>query len=115
MVEFIYNYVKDPSTYHRSFKLNYNYHPYIFCEDEVNLHLKYRSTTKLAKKLKHLISICQQNLYHVQELQKQANGKGVKPRAMHQAKRFGRIANTLEQSKIKSLKLSFLAFSKFYI
>lgn len=62
-----------------SFEPNYNYYPHISFKDKVNFHTKSRLTNKLAKKLKELMSICQQILFHAQKLQKQAYDKRVKP------------------------------------
>ena len=36
---------------------------------------------KLSSKFQNLMAICQQNLYHAQELQKRAHNKGVKPQS----------------------------------
>lgn len=70
IAEFAYNNNKNASTSHMSFKLNYGYHPHIFFEDEVKPYSRYRSANKPAKKLRELISICHQNLLHIQEPQK---------------------------------------------
>lgn len=67
---------------HILFELNYNYHPHIyFFEAEVNPYLRSYSANKWAKKQSKLMSICQQNLLHAQELQNQAYDKGVKLRS----------------------------------
>lgn len=47
-------------------------------EDKTDLQFKSYFANKLAKDLKNLILICQQNLFYTQKLQKLANNKGVK-------------------------------------
>ena len=79
MAEFTYNNAKNASTGHTSFKLNCGFHPRVFFKDNVNPCSKSCSANELAKELKELIDICQQNLLHAQELQKRAYDKSVKP------------------------------------
>ena len=79
MAEFAYNNAKDTSTRHTLFKLNCGFYPQVFFKDDVDPCSKSRSSNKLAKKLKELIDICQQNLFYAQKLQKKAYVKGVKP------------------------------------
>ena len=81
MVEFAYNNAKNTSTGHISFKLNYRYHPRISDKKNPNPRLKSKTVKELSSKLQNLIAICQQNLYHTQKLQKQANNKRVKPQS----------------------------------
>ena len=83
MAEFAYNNAKNASIGYTPFKLNCRYHPRIFYEEEEILDLCFKSKTveKLFSKLQELMIVCQQNLYHAQELQKQAHNKGVKPRS----------------------------------
>lgn len=66
MAEFAYNNTKNTSIGHMSFKLNCGYHFYIFFEDEINPCLRSHSANKLAKELKDLILIYQQNLLYAQ-------------------------------------------------
>ena len=79
MAEFTYNNAKNASTSHTSFELNCDFYPRVSFEDDVDPHFRSRSADKLAKELKELMNICQQNLLHAQELQKKAHDKGVKP------------------------------------
>ena len=69
------------STNHTLFKLNCDYHPRILYQEKVNSRFKSKSEEKLLTKLKELIIVCQENLYHTQELQKRAYNKGVKLRS----------------------------------
>ena len=61
------------------FKLNCDYHFYVFFEDKCNIYFRSSSDEGLAMELKELMNICRQNLLHTQDLQKQAHDKGVKP------------------------------------
>ena len=81
MAEFAYNNAKNASTGHMPFKLNCGFHPQVFFKDDVDPHSRSRSADELAKELRELIEICQQNLLHAQKLQKRAHDKGVKPRS----------------------------------
>lgn len=69
-MEFVYNNTKNVSTSHMLFELNYQYHPRISFEDKTDPHSKSYSVNKLVKKLRNLMSICQQNLFYAQKLQK---------------------------------------------
>ena len=79
MAKFAYNNTKNASTGHTPFKLNYDYYPCIFFEEDTNSRSWSKSTDKLLAELQDLITICQENLQHAQKLQKQAHNKGVKP------------------------------------
>ena len=79
MVEFAYNNTKNTSTDYTPFELNCDYYPRMLYKEEVNLCSKSKSINKLSAKLKELIIVCQENLYHTQELQKRAHNKGIKP------------------------------------
>ena len=79
MAEFTYNSAKNINTGHKPFELNCRYHPRILFEDDANFHSKSRSAKKLAKELKNLMSIYQQNLLHTPKLQKRVYNKRVKP------------------------------------
>ena len=81
MAEFAYNNAKNASSGHTPFKLNYSFHPQAFFKNNVNPCSRSRSVNKLAKELKELIDICQQNLLHAQKFQKKAYDKSVKPQS----------------------------------
>ena len=80
MAEFAYNNAKNSSTGHTPFKLNCGYHPCIFFEKNTDPRSQSKSANKLSAELEDLMTICQENLYHAQELQKRAYNKGVKSR-----------------------------------
>ena len=81
MAEFAYNNAKNASTGHTPFELNCGFHPRVSFEDDVDPRSRSRSADELAKELRELMNICQQNLLHAQELQKRAHDKGVKPQS----------------------------------
>ncbi len=78
MIEFVYNNVKNASTGHIPFEINYGYHPKVSFEEDINPYSRSCSAHKLVKELRELIEVCCQNLLHTQELQKRAHDKGIK-------------------------------------
>ena len=78
MAEFAYNNAKNTSTGNTPFEFNCGFHPRVSFKDDVDSCSKFCSANKLAKKLKKLMDICQQNLLHAQELQKRVYDKSVK-------------------------------------
>ena len=83
MAEFTYNNAKNVSTSHISLEFNHGYHLWILFENDANSYSKSCSAEELVKKVKDLMSICQQNLLHAQELQKRAYDKKVKSRSSY--------------------------------
>ena len=81
MAEFAYNNAKNASTGYTLFEPNCGFHPQVSFENDVDPCSRSRFANKLAKELRELMDICQQNLLHAQELQKRAHDKGVKPRS----------------------------------
>ena len=79
IVEFKYNNVKNISTGHTPFKLNCGFYPRVFFKDIIDSCSRSCSANKLAKKLRKLMDICQQNLLYAQKLYKKAYDKGMKP------------------------------------
>ena len=77
MAEFAYNNAKNASSGHTPFELNCGYHPRMSYEEDVEPRSKSKSADELSAELRELMIICQENLHHAQELQKQANDKGV--------------------------------------
>ena len=49
------------------------------CKEDVDFRSQSKSADKLLAELRELMIVCQENLHHAQELQKQAHNKGVKP------------------------------------
>ena len=70
IAEFAYNNAKNASTGHTPFKLKCGFYLWVSFEDNVDPRFRFCSADKLAKELRELMDICQQNLLHAQELQK---------------------------------------------
>ena len=87
MAEFAFKNAKNASIGHTPFELNCCYHFWMLYKEKVNSCFKSKSTDKLSAKLRELIIVCQENLHHTQELQKQAHNKGVKPRSCAPSKK----------------------------
>ena len=81
IAEFTYNNAKNTSTGHMLFELNCSFYSQVFFKDDIDPHSRSCSANGLAKELRELMDICQQNLFHAQELQKKAHDKGVKPQS----------------------------------
>ena len=81
MAEFAYNNAKNTSTGFTPFELNCGYHPRVSYKEDLDPCLQSKITEELSFELRNLMAACQQNLYHVQKLQKQAQNKDVKPQS----------------------------------
>ena len=113
MAEFAYNNAKNASIGHIPFELNCGFHPRVSFEDNVNPRSRFCSANKLAKELRKLIDICQQNLLHAQELQKRAYNKGVKPRSYASGKKVWLNSKYIKTKQNQKLEAMF--FSSFRI
>lgn len=81
MVEFACNDVGNASFGHTSFELNHSYRPHVSYKKDVNPRFRSKSVEELSVELKELIAVCQKNIHHAQEIQKQASDKIVKHRS----------------------------------
>ena len=81
MAEFAYNNAMNVSTGHTSFKLNCRYYPWVSYQKDLDACSMSKTAKELSSKLQNLMIVCQQNLHHVQKLQKQAHNKEVKPQS----------------------------------
>ena len=63
------------------YELNCNYYPCVFSEKDINHYTWSKIAKKVLAELQKLMTVCYENFYHAQKLQKQANNKGVKPRS----------------------------------
>ena len=98
MAEFAYNNAKNASTRHTLFELNCGYHPRVSYKEDLDLRSKSKTAEDLFFELQNLMAVCQQNLHHTQELQKQAHDKRVKPQSYARATKSGIVASTSELS-----------------
>ena len=64
MAEFAYNNAKNASTSHMPFELNCGYHPQISYNEDVDPHSQSKLADELSAKLRELMIIYQENLYH---------------------------------------------------
>lgn len=80
MAEFTYNKANNANTGYSSFQLNSKYNPYIFFDKEVDPRSKSLAAETLVLELNNWMTICQQNLFHVQEIQRKSYHKSVKPK-----------------------------------
>ena len=81
MAKFAYDNAKNASTGHTPFELNCGYYLRISFEKDTDPCSYSKTANKLLAELRELMSICRENLYHAQELQKQAHNKVVKPKS----------------------------------
>ena len=107
MAEFAYNNAKNANTGHTSFKLNCGFHPQDSFKDNINPHSRSCSANKLAKELRELIDICQQNLLHAYKLQKKAHDKGVKPWSYAPGKKIWLNSKYIKTKQNRNLKAKF--------
>lgn len=114
ITKFIFHSVKNESTSHTFFELNYNYYLHFFFMNETNPYLKSLSANKLAKKLRDPIFISSKTYFILKNFQSKLMSKVKSLITFYQERKFGYIANISEQRKMKSLKPSFLVSFKFF-
>ena len=68
MAKFVYNNTKNASTGHTPFKLNCGLYLQVSFKDNINPCFRSYFANKLAKELRKLIDICEQNLFYTQKL-----------------------------------------------
>ena len=110
MAEFAYNNAKNASAGHTPFKLNCGFHPRVFFEDDVNPRSRSRFANKLAKELRKLIDIYQQNLLHAQELKKRVHDKDVKPQSYALGEKVWLNSKYDKTKQNRKLKVKFFGF-----
>ena len=108
IAEFAYNNAKNASTGYTSFELNCGYHPYVSYEQDLDLHSKLRTVEELSFELQKLITVCQQNLHHAQELQKRAHNKSVKLQSYALGNKVWLSSKHLKTKRNRKLEAKFL-------
>ena len=68
MAKLVYNNAKKGSTSHTLLELNYEYHPRMSYEENIDFCSKFKSIDKLLAELWELMTVCRKNLYYAQEL-----------------------------------------------
>ena len=81
IVEFTYHNAKNISTNHTPFELYYGYHFCVFFKKDNNPRCQLKIADELSTELQELMIVYWENLFHAQELQKQAHDKGMKPKS----------------------------------
>ena len=81
MAEFVYNNTKNTSTGHTPFELNCGYYPRVSFKKDTDPCFQSKTADELLAELWELMTICWENLYYTQELQKRADNKGVKSKS----------------------------------
>ncbi len=73
--------MKNANTRHIPFESNCGYYPHTSYQEDVDLYSQLKSVKKLANKLRDLIMICRENVYHIQKLRKLYHDKATKSRS----------------------------------
>ena len=113
MAEFAYNNAKNASTGYTLFELNCGYHPRVSYKKDLDPHLKLRTVEELSFELQELITVYQQNLHHVQKLQKWGHDKGVKPQSYASDKKVWLSSKYLKTKRKHKLEAKF--FGLFWV
>ena len=99
-----------------SFKLNYGYHLYLFFKEDINPCSRSKIVDKLLAELQELITICQKNLYHAQEFQKQAQNEGVKSKSYDSGDKVWPNSKYIKIKQKQELEIKFFkTFQVFYL
>ena len=107
MAEFAYNNAKNASTGYTPFKLNCGYYLWVSYEEDIDPRSKSKLANKLSAELQELMTICQKNLHHAQELQKWAHNKGVKPKSYAPSDKVWLNSKYLKTKRNRKLEAKF--------
>ena len=108
MAEFAYNNAKNASTGFTPFELNCGYHPRVSYKEDLDPRSKSKTAEKLSSDLRNLMAACQQNLHHVQKLQKRAHNKSVKPQSYAPGNKVWLSSKHLKTKRNRKLEAKFL-------
>ena len=108
MAEFAYNNAKNASIDFTPFEFNCGYYPWVSYKEDLDPHSKSRTAEELSSELRELMTVCQQNLHHAQELQKRAHDKGVKPRSYAPGDKVWLSSKHLKTKRNRKLEAKFL-------
>ena len=108
MPESAYNNAKNANIGFTSFELNCRYHLRVFYKEDLDPRSKSRTAEELSSKLRELMTVCQQNLHHAQELQKRAHDKGVKPQSYAPGDKVWLSSKHLKTKRNRKLEAKFL-------
>ena len=113
MGKFVYNNVKNASTGHTPFKLNCRHYLWVLYKDDIDPRSKSKSADGFSAEPQKLMTVCQENLHHAQELQKQAHDKGVKPRSYASGDKVWLNSKYLKIKQNRKLEAKF--FGSFWV
>ena len=107
IAKFAYNNAKNASTGHTPFELNCGYHSRVSFEEDTNPCSRSKIADELSAKLRELMTICQENFYHAQELQNRAYNKSVKPRSYTPGNKVWLNSKYIKTKQNRKLKAKF--------
>ena len=110
MTEFAYNNAKNTSIGYTPFKLNCRYYLWVSYEKNLDSYLQLKIAEEISSELRNLIAAYQQNLYHAQEIQKQAHNKRVKPQSYAPGEKIWLNSKYLKTKRNCKLEAKFLGF-----
>ena len=108
MAKFTYNNAKNTSTGYTPFELNCGYHPCVPYEEDLDPRSKSKIAEKLTSELRELMTVCQQNIHHGQELQKRGYDKRVKPQSYAPNEKVWLSSKYLKTKQNHKLEAKFL-------
>ena len=108
IAKFAYNNAKNASTSYTPFEFNCGYHPRVFYKEDLDPRSKSRTAEELSSELRELMTVCQQNLYYAQELQKRAHDKSVKPQNYAPGEKIWLSSKYLKTKRNRKLEAKFL-------
>ena len=76
-------------------------------EEDIDPRSKSKSADELSAELQELMTVCQENLHHAQELQKRAHDKGVKPKSYAPGDKVWLNSKYLKTKQNQKLKAKF--------
>ena len=108
MAEFAYNNAKNANTGYTPFEFNCRYYSSVSYKKDLDPRSKSRTAKELSSELPELMIVCQQNLHHIQELQKRSHDKGVKPQSYAPGEKVWLSSKYLKAKRNHKLEVKFL-------
>ena len=107
MDEFMYNNAKNASTGYTAFELNSGYHSHVSFKEDIDPRFQSKTAKGLSSKLRKLMTVYRENLYHALELQKQAHNKSVKSKSYAPGDKVWLNSKYIKIKQIRKLKIKF--------
>ncbi len=99
--------MKNASTGHTPFELNCNYHPQASYKEDINPYSQSKSADELTTKLRELMTVCKENLQHIQELEKRYHNKHAKSRSYAPVKKVWLNSKYIKIKRNRKLEAKF--------